>query len=72
MILPILSSITATYIISGHYIGVIVAVIQAVYGLPAKCVGYMCLVWAERRNNTHNTAFKANLCLECTRDIISY
>ena len=27
--------------------------IQAVYGLPAKCVGYMDFVWAERRNNTH-------------------
>ena len=27
--------------------------IPSVYGLPAKCVGYMGLVWAERRNNTH-------------------
>ena len=29
------------------------AVIRAVYGLPAKCAGYMGLVWAERRNNIH-------------------
>ena len=36
--------ITAAYIISGHYIGVIVAVIQAVYGFPAKYDGYMGLV----------------------------
>ena len=35
--------------------GVIVAVIRAVYRLPAKCVGYMGLVWAERRNNTTHT-----------------
>ena len=27
--------------------------IQAVYGLPAKRLGYMGLVWTERRNNTH-------------------
>ena len=26
---------------------------RAVYGLPARCVGYMGLVWAERKNNTH-------------------
>ena len=26
---------------------------QAGYGLPAKCVGDMGLVWAKRRNNTH-------------------
>ena len=25
---------------------------QAVYGLPAKSVGYMSFVWAERRYNT--------------------
>ena len=29
------------------------AVIQAVYGMPVKCVGYMGFVWAEGRNNTH-------------------
>ena len=29
------------------------AVIRAVYGLPAKCVGYMGLVWADIRNDTH-------------------
>ena len=34
-------------------IEVIVAMIRAVYGLPAKCVGYMGLVRAEERNNTH-------------------
>ena len=28
--------------------------IQTVYGLPAKFVGYMGLPWAERRNNTHS------------------
>ena len=28
------------------------AVIRAVYGLPAKCVGYIGLVWAEIRKNT--------------------
>ena len=27
--------------------------IHAVYGLPAKCVRYMGLVWAEGINNTH-------------------
>ena len=26
---------------------------RAAYGLPAKCVEYMGLVWAEGRNNTH-------------------
>ena len=31
-------------------------VIRAVYGLPAKCVEDMGFVWAERRNNTHNSA----------------
>ena len=40
--------ISATYKISEHLIGVIVTVIRAVYRLPAKCVGYMVLVWAER------------------------
>ena len=38
---------------SEYKTGVIVAVIRAVYGLPAKCVGYMGLVWEERSNNTH-------------------
>ena len=37
---------------SEHLIGVIVTLIQAVYESPAKCVGYMHLVWAER-NITH-------------------
>ena len=27
--------------------------IQAVYELPAKYVGYIGLIWADRRNNTH-------------------
>ena len=27
--------------------------IRAVYWLPAKCVGYMGHVWAERRNNAN-------------------
>ena len=27
--------------------------IQAVYGLPVKCVGYMGRVWVYRRNKTH-------------------
>ena len=27
--------------------------IRAIYGLPAKCVGYKSLLLAERRNNTH-------------------
>ena len=31
----------------------ILAVIRAVYGLPENCIGYMGLVWEERRNNTH-------------------
>ena len=31
----------------------IVAVMQAVYGLPAKCVGYIGLVLADRRKSTH-------------------
>ena len=37
---------------SEHWVGVIVAVIRAVYGLPAKYVGYMGLVWAELGNNS--------------------
>ena len=52
--------IIATYKISEHQMGVIVAVIQAVYELPAKCVRYKSLVWAERRNKysytTQNSA----------------
>ena len=49
------------------------------HGLPAKCVGYMGLVWADGRNNTHNLAImgrfflqsgsvkhcKLYFCLEC-------
>ena len=31
---------------------VIVAVIQALYGLPTKCVGYMGIVLAERKHHT--------------------
>ena len=47
---------TATYKIIDHQIGVIVAVIRDGYGLPEKCARYMGLVWADRRNNTHNSA----------------
>ena len=41
--------------------GVIVAVIRAGYRLPAKCVGYMGLVWADRRNNTHTLTIPRQL-----------
>ena len=51
---------------SEHYIGVIVAVIQAVYGLPAKCVGYMGHIWAARRNNSYT------LTLPITRNCVLF
>ena len=43
-------------------IRVIVAVIRAGYGLPAKCLGYMGLVWAEKKNNTHTPPITRQLC----------
>ena len=48
-----IAHITVTYKIGEHLIGVIVAVIRAIYGLAAKCGGDMGHVWVERRNNTH-------------------
>ena len=48
-----IAHITAICNITDYKIVVIVAVIRAVYRLPAKCIGYMGLVWADRRNNTH-------------------
>ena len=49
-----IAHITAAYKIIEYYIGVIIKdVIRAGYRLPAKCVWYMGLVWAERRNITH-------------------
>ena len=46
----IFAHITTAYNISEHWIGVIVAVIQAVYRLPAKCAGNMGLLWAGRKS----------------------
>ena len=52
---------TATYKISEHLIGVTAAVIRAVYGLPAKFVGYIGLLWAKEINNTHTLSITQQL-----------
>ena len=35
------------------------------YGLITKCVGYMGLAWADRRNNTHTLPITRQLWADC-------